>query len=108
MWAIVKIQRAFRKYRLRGEARQENKKKISNTRERWRRQAGDVLPEPSPSPPPPPRQSKKSSRNKQQEEDEEYRNKRRTDFMEDVSEDNDYVQKFYEKQNNSVIGGIFR
>ena len=108
MWAIVKIQRAFRKYRLRGEARQENKKKISNTRERWRRQAGDVLPEPSPSPPPPPRQSKKSSRNKQQEEDEEYRNKRRTDFMEDVSEDNDYVQKFYEKQNNSVNGGIFR
>ena len=55
MWAVVKIQRAFRKYRGRKEARQEAKQKVSSTKERWRKNAEGEQYKPPPPPPDPPR-----------------------------------------------------
>ena len=122
LWAVVKIQRAFRKYRLRGEARQAAKKKVSNTKERWKKKAeGDKYqpPPPEPSPPPPPapassRRRKPKSRSESTavsiETEEDYMRRHRKDFMDDVSEDNDYVQQFYDQQKNAdgAVGGIYR
>ena len=44
------------------------------------------------------------------EEEAELRRRRRTDFMEDVSEDNDYVKHFYDNQRNpnGAVGAVFR
>ena len=55
LWAVVKIQRAFRKYRGRKEARQEAKQKVSSTKERWRKNAEGDQYKPPPPPPDPPR-----------------------------------------------------
>ena len=56
MWAVVIIQRAFRNYRKRREARLQAKKKVSNTQERWRKKAeGDQYRPPSQLPTSPPR-----------------------------------------------------
>ena len=45
-----------------------------------------------------------------EEEEAELRRRRRTDFMEDVSEDNDYVKHFYDNQRNpnGAVGAVFR
>ena len=39
MWAVVKIQRWFRKYKIKKDARREARKKVSSTKERWRKKA---------------------------------------------------------------------
>ena len=122
MWAVVKIQRAFRKYRLRREARYAAKKKVSNTKERWRKKAeGDQYKPPAPEPPPPPQRRIAPRREAspapppphemtKEEEEEEYRRRRRTDFMDDVSEENDYVKTFYDNQKNpnGAVGAVYR
>ena len=122
MWAVVKIQRAFRKYRLRREARHAAKKKGSNTKERWRKKAeGDQYKPPAPEPPPPPQRRIAPRREAspapppphemtKEEEEEEYRRRRRTDFMDDVSEENDYVKTFYDNQKNpnGAVGAVYR
>ena len=122
MWAVVKIQRAFRKYRLRREARHAAKKKVSNTKERWRKKAeGDQYKPPAPEPPPPPQRRIAPRREAspapppphemtKEEEEEEYRRRRRTDFMDDVSEENDYVKTFYDNQKNpnGAVGAVYR
>ena len=45
-----------------------------------------------------------------EEEEEEYRRRRRTDFMDDVSEENDYVKTFYDNQKNpnGAVGAVYR
>ena len=45
-----------------------------------------------------------------EEEEAELRRRRRTDFMEDVSEDSDYVKHFYDNQRNpnGAVGAVFR
>ena len=108
---------------MRGEARQAAKKKVSNTKERWKKKAeGDNYqpPPPEPSPPPPPapvssrRQRKPKSRSDPAavsiETEEDYMRRHRKDFMDDVSEENDYVQQFYDHQKNAdgAVGGIYR
>ena len=122
MWAVVKIQRAFRKYRLRREARHAAKKKVSNTKERWRKKAeGDQYKPLAPEPPPPPRRAAPRREASpapappphemtKEEEEEEYRRRRRTDFMDDVSEENDYVKTFYDNQKNpnGAVGAVYR
>ena len=59
----------------------------------------------------------RGSRNKQQQpvktreqEEEEYLRRRRTDFMDDVSEETDYVKTFYENQKNpkGAVGTVYR
>ena len=115
----MKIQRAFRKYRVRKEARVEAKKKVSNTKERWKKKAeGDQYKPPPPEPParkaPVSRRMSSSppatSALTREEEEEEYRRKRRTDFMEDCSEESDYVKQFYENQKNpkGAVGAVYR
>ena len=130
IWAVVIIQRAFRNYIKRKLARLQAKKKASNTKERWRKKAeGDQYqpPPPPPQPPSPPRQAaargprgqrgQRGQRKKppepvqtKEEEEEEYLRRRRTDFMEDVSEETDYVKTFYENQRNpkGAVGAVYR
>ena len=45
-----------------------------------------------------------------EEEEEEYLRRRRTDFMDDVSEETDYVRTFYENQKNpkGAVGAVYR
>lgn len=114
IWAVVIIQRAFRNYVKRKIVRQQAKKKVSNTKERWKKKAeGDQYKPPSkpPSPPPRARQGKKTEPVKsKEEEEEEYQHRRRTDFMEDVSEDHDYTKTYYDNQKNpkGAVGAVFR
>ena len=111
---MVIIQRAFRNYVKRKIVRQQAKKKVSNTKERWKKKAeGDQYKPPSklPSPPPRARQAKKTEPVKsKEEEEEEYQHRRRTDFMEDVSEDHDYTKTYYDNQKNpkGAVGAVFR
>ena len=122
IWAVVIIQRAFRNYRKRQEARLQAKKKVSNTQERWRKKAEGDQYKPPPQPPAPPsapraRVARGGRRSKQQqpvktkeEEEEEYLRRRRTDFMDDVSEETDYVKTFYDNQKNpkGAVGTVYR
>ena len=123
MWAVVKIQRWFRKYKIKKAARSEAKKKVSNTKERWRKKAeGEQYRTPPPDPPQkkppaprdrdrdhPDRDSRPSSRDEEDEEAE-YRRRRRTDFMDEVGEESDYVKHFYDNQKNpkGAVGAVFR
>ena len=118
IWAVVIIQRAFRNYRKRQEARIQAKKKVSNTQERWRKKAEGDQYKPPPQPPSPrARVARGGRRSKQQqpvrtreEEEEEYLRRRRTDFMDDVSEETDYVKTFYDNQKNpkGAVGTVYR
>merc|ERR1712038_265381 len=85
---------------------------------------GDQYRPPSQLPTSPPRhaaaravRASRGSRNKQQQpvktreqEEEEYLRRRRTDFMDDVSEETDYVKTFYENQKNpkGAVGTVYR
>ena len=97
----------------------EVKKKVSNTKERWKKKAeGDQYKPPVQEPPkkkhPEPREPSPipspNSPMTKEEEEEEYRRRRRTDFMDDVSEESDYVKAFYENQKNpnGAVGAVFR
>ena len=90
------------------------------TKERWRKKAeGDQYQPPPASPPRGPRGQRgpKGQRTKlpepvqtKEEEEEEYLRRRRTDFMDDVSEETDYVKTFYENQKkpNGAVGAVYR
>ena len=113
MWAIVRIQRCFRRFVKRKQAVLQAKKKMANTKERWKKKIeGDdykapTPPPPEPAAPPPPRE--KTKEEKKQEEEEYMRSdllysalfidkllsrRRRKSF----SEESDFVKDFYEKQ----------
>ena len=118
---MVKIQRWFRKFKIKKAARSEAKKKVSNTKERWRKKAeGEQYRPPPPDPPqkkpPAPRdrdmssgESRSVTRNEEDEEVE-YMRRRRTDFMDEVGEDSDYVKAFYDNQKNpnGAVGVVYR
>ena len=93
------------------------KKKVSNTKERWRKKAeGDQYKPPAPEPPPQRRAAPRREASPappqmtKEEEEEEHRRRRRTDFMEDCSEENDYVKTFYDNQKNpnGAVGAVYR
>ena len=118
LWAVVKIQRWFRKFKIKKAARSEAKKKVSNTKERWRKKAeGEQYRPPPPDPPqkkpPAPRDrdmSYRESRPESRDEEAEYMSRRRTDFMDEVGEESDYVKHFYDNQKNpkGAVGAVYR
>ena len=108
IWAVVIIQRAFRNYRKRQVARLQAKKKVSNTKERWRKKAEGDQYKPLPPPPPRPAKSRQDPVKSKEEEEEEYQLRRRSDFMEDVSEERDYTKSFYDNQKKGGVGAVYR
>ena len=129
MWAVVKIQRWFRKFKIKKAARSEAKKKVSSTKERWRKKAeGEKYRPPPPDPPqkkpPAPRDRdhhdtasrdfrdslRSESREEEGGEEADYMRRRRTDFMDEVGDDSDYVKHFYDNQKNpkGAVGAVFR
>ena len=96
MWAIVRIQRCFRRFIKRKRDQLEAQKKMANTKERWKKKIeGEEYKPPTPPPltppPPPPREKTKEEKEK---DEEEYMRRRRKSF----SEESDFVRDFYEKQ----------
>ena len=115
IWAVVIIQRAFRNYVKRKLVRLQAKKKVTNTKERWRKKAEGDQYKPPAKPLSPPRQhnrhgKKQEPKKSKDEEEQEYQRRRRTDFMEDVSEEGDYTSAFYENQKNpkGAVGAVYR
>ena len=126
LWAVVKIQRWFRKFKIKKAARSEARKKVSSTKERWRKKAeGEKYRPPAPDPPqrkpPAPRDPdhhdtasrdsmRSESREEEGDEEADYMRRRRTDFMDEVGEDSDYVKHFYDNQKNpkGAVGAVFR
>ena len=74
MWAIVRIQRSFRRFQKRKQELNEAKKKMESTKERWKKkiEGADYKdpPPPTPSPPPKPQVREKTREERQKEEDE--------------------------------------
>ena len=97
MWAVVRIQRCFRRFVKRKQELLQAKKKMATTKERWKKKIegedykAPTPPPPEPAAPPPPREKTKAE--KVQDEDE-YMRRRRKSF----SEESDFVKDFYEKQ----------
>ena len=84
---------------------------MSNTKERWRKKAeGDQYQPPPVSPPRGRRDKHPEPVQTKEEEEEEYLRRRRTDFMDDVSEETDYVKTFYENQKKpkGAVGAVYR
>jgi len=100
MWAVVRIQRCFRRFVKRKQEHVQAKKKMATTKERWKKKIeGEDYQEPTPPPPEPaapPKPPRERTRDEKLQDEEDYMRRRRKSFSE--SDETDFVKDFYQKQ----------